>query len=130
LPDSRTLSLAIPPFKRTYELFLSYFIFSLAIDRPPHNLPPVMQNTTTNGQGEPALEYVLPYSNQLNAWLFSSHLRQFNGEDYQAICWDFLNSKEAKKIGLTENDTDIWQVIESSPHPDCTCGFCESAPWE
>jgi len=87
-------------------------------------------HTQATATGISAVEYVLPYSNQLNAWLFSSHRRQFAGEDYQAICWDFLNSREAREIGLTENDTDIWQVIESSPHPDCTCGFCESAPWE
>ena len=67
---------------------------------------------------------------QVASWIKSSHERQFQGEDYQAICWDFLNSKQAESLGLTADDDGIWEAVESAPHPDCKCGFCEFAAWE
>jgi len=66
----------------------------------------------------------------VDSWVKDSHRRQFYGEDYQAICHEFLNTPKADKLGISGDDEDICREIESGPHPACDCGFCESAPWE
>ena len=54
--------------------------------------------------------------------LRESHERQFSGEDYQAVLWDFLQR------GIT--DEDALNNLSASPDPDCDCGFCATADWQ
>jgi hypothetical protein len=64
-------------------------------------------------------------------WEYQSHKRQIEAEeDYQAIGWDFLNSPMVRELGITSADEDICSRIESSPHPDCTCGYCGKVEWQ
>jgi hypothetical protein len=63
-------------------------------------------------------------------WKQESHNRQFNGEDYQRICWDLLNySPLADRFGITADSDDVWSEVQSAPNPYCDCGFCETADW-
>jgi hypothetical protein len=57
----------------------------------------------------------------LRGLIRASHERQFNGEDYQAVLWDF-----AQSYSLSEDDE---RAIMSPPDPGCDCGFCAKAPW-
>jgi hypothetical protein len=67
----------------------------------------------------------------VRGWVMSSHRRQFRfNTDYQRISWEFLNSPQADELGLTADDEEIWQQVETSPHPDCDCGFCATADWQ
>jgi hypothetical protein len=85
-----------------------------------------MQTKTANGRGGSAAQLEA----QVAKWVRESHRRQFEGEDYQQICWGFLNSKAAQALGLTADHDDIWREVESSPQPTCECGFCEHAAWQ
>lgn len=50
--------------------------------------------------------------------LAESHRRQFEGEDYQAVA-----------IDLAERTGRDYEDFDSSPDPECGCGFCEGAEW-
>lgn len=67
----------------------------------------------------------------IREWVKSSHRRQFRFDtDYQLICWEFLNSPQAKRFGLTADSDEVWSQVQSLPDPDCDCGFCATADWE
>ena len=83
-----------------------------------------MTTQTANGHGDSAVRSFV------ESWIRHSHQRQFAGDDYQEISWEFLNSKGAEKLGITSDDEDICREVESGPHPSCDCGFCASAPWQ
>ncbi len=53
-----------------------------------------------------------------------SHMRQFNGEDFQSVAIDL-----AGDYGILF-DSDDYTAIQSAPSEGCDCGFCENAPWE
>lgn len=56
--------------------------------------------------------------------LAESHRRQFDGEDYQAVA-----NGIAENSGIAFEDEEYTQ-LQSSPDPDCDCGFCKTAPWQ
>lgn len=56
--------------------------------------------------------------------LRESHQRQFHGEDYQKVAIEIAESN-----GIAFEDDEYVQ-LQSSPDPDCDCGFCKSAPWQ
>ena len=56
-----------------------------------------------------------------------SHMRQFDGEDYQRVAVDI-----AESLNLNPDDEQDWEDykgLESSPDPGCECRFCENAEW-
>ena len=55
--------------------------------------------------------------------LAESHRRQFNGEDYQGVAIDIA---EGNNIAFED---DAFTELQSSPDPNCECGFCAKADW-
>ena len=55
--------------------------------------------------------------------LRESHERQFRGEDYQGVAIDI-----AEGNGIAFEDEE-YTTLQSSPSPECDCGFCATAPW-
>ena len=83
-----------------------------------------------NGGESPSARDAEKIEHVVARWEYQSHKRQIEAEeDYQAICWDFLNSPMVRELGITSDDEDICRRIESSPHPDCTCGYCGKVEW-
>ena len=59
----------------------------------------------------------------LRSSLAESHRRQFNGRDYQGVAIDLCQA-----YGF-EFESEEHIKLESSPSPECDCGFCETAKW-
>ena len=88
-------------------------------------------NTPKTGRGDSAAQETEKIEHVVARWEYQSHKRQIEAEeDYQAICWDFLNSPMVRELGITSDDEDICRRIESGPHPDCTCGYCGKVEWQ
>jgi hypothetical protein len=58
----------------------------------------------------------------LKRLLKESHERQFNGEDYQKVTFDFYQEHD-----LTDDEM---TALQTSPEPGCDCGFCAKAAWQ